>query len=50
MGVGCGVDQKHMAFAYGKNFANKPIIAAGVVIEGEPHIEYMNLGKKVRRG
>ena len=49
MGVGCGVDQKHMAFAYGKHFANKPIIACGVVIEGEPHIEYMNLGKRIRR-
>jgi predicted phosphodiesterase len=49
MGVGCGVDHKHMAFAYGKHFANKPIIACGVVVEGEPHIEYMNLGSKVRR-
>ena len=49
MGVGCGVDHKHMAFAYGKHFANKPIIACGVVIDGEPHIEYMNLGRKVRR-
>ena len=49
MGVGCGVDHKHMAFAYGKHFANKPIIACGVVVDGEPHIEYMNLGRKVRR-
>ncbi len=49
MAVGCGVDHKHMAFAYGKHFANKPIIACGVVIDGEPHVEYMNLGKKVRR-
>lgn len=49
LAVGCGVNQKHMAFAYGKNFAKKPIVACGVVIEGEPHIEYMNLGSKVRR-
>lgn len=49
MAVGCGVDHKHMAFAYGKNFANKPIIACGVVIDGEPHVEYMDLGSKVRR-
>jgi len=49
LAVGCGVNQKHMAFAYGKNFAKKPIISCGVVIEGEPHIEYMNLGSKVRR-
>ena len=49
LAVGCGVNQKHMAFAYSKNFAKKPIVACGVVIEGEPHIEYMNLGSKVRR-
>jgi predicted phosphodiesterase len=49
MGVGCGVDHVHLAFAYGKHFAKKPIIACGVVIDGEPHIEYMNLGKKIRR-
>jgi predicted phosphodiesterase len=49
MAVGCGVNQKHMAFAYGKHFAKKPIISCGVVINGEPHIEYMDLGKKVRR-
>ena len=49
MAVGCGVDHRHMAFAYGKHFAKKPIVACGVVIDGEPHVEYMNLGKKVRR-
>jgi len=49
MAVGCGVDHAHMAFAYGKHFAKKPIIACGVVIDGEPHVEYMDLGKKVRR-
>lgn len=49
MGVGCGVDHRHLAFAYGKHFAKKPIIACGVVIDGEPHIEYMNLGSKIRR-
>lgn len=49
LAVGCGVNQKHMAFAYGKNFAKKPIVSCGVVIEGVPHIEYMSLGSKVRR-
>ena len=49
LAVGCGVNHEHMAFAYGKNFAKKPIISCGVVIDGEPHIEYMNLGSKVRR-
>ena len=49
LAVGCGVNHEHMAFAYGKNFAKKPIVSCGLVIEGEPHIEYMNLGSKVRR-
>ena len=49
MAVGCGVDAKHLAFAYGKHFAKKPIIACGIVIDGEPVIEYMDLGSKVRR-
>lgn len=49
MAVGCGVDHKHLAFAYGKHFAKKPIIACGIVYEGEPIVEYMNLGRKVRR-
>ena len=49
LAVGCGVNQTHMAFAYGRNFAKKPIISCGVVIEGVPHIEYMSLGSKVRR-
>jgi predicted phosphodiesterase len=49
LAVGCGVNQKHMAFAYGKNFAKKPVISCGVVINGVPHIEYMGLGAKVRR-
>lgn len=46
MAVGCGVDNTSMAFAYGKHFKNKPIIACGVVIDGEPHVEFMNLGRK----
>lgn len=49
MAVGCGVDVKHLAFAYGKHFAKKPIIACGVVIDGEPHVEYMNRGARIRR-
>ena len=49
LAVGCGVNHEHLAFAYGKHFAKKPIVACGVVIEGEPHIEYMDLGSKVRR-
>jgi len=47
MAVGCGIDVKSMAFAYGKHFKQKPIIACGIVIDGiEPHVEYMDLGRK----
>ena len=49
MAVGCGVNHEHLAFAYGKHFAKKPIVACGVVADGTPHVEYMNLGSKVRR-
>ena len=46
MAVGCGVDAQHMAFAYGKNFKLKPIIACGLVLDGEPMVKYMDLGSK----
>lgn len=49
MAVGCGVDAKHLAFAYGRNFTRKPIIACGIVYNGEPVVEYMDLGKRIRR-
>jgi len=49
MAVGCGVNAKHMAFAYGKNFLRKPVIACGIVYHGEPVVEFMNLGKRIRR-
>jgi len=42
MQVGCGIDKTSYAMAYGKNF-RKPIISCGVVIEGNPYIEMMNL-------
>ena len=31
MNVGCGIDVKRYAFAYGKDFPRKPIISCGVV-------------------
>ena len=46
MAVGCGVDNESMAFAYGKHFMRKPILGCGVVVQGEPHIHYMELGEK----
>ena len=46
MAVGCGVDNKSMAFVYGKHFKQKPIVACGTVINGVPQVHYMNLGEE----
>lgn len=32
MGVGCGIDLKSFAFKYGENFARRPILGCGVVV------------------
>jgi predicted phosphodiesterase len=46
MAVGCGIDRKEMAFAYGKDFKHKPIVSCGVVIDGKfPIVETMDLGE-----
>jgi predicted phosphodiesterase len=34
MNVGCGIDIKSYAMAYGKNFARRPTIGCGVVLDG----------------
>ena len=44
LAVGCGVDNESMAFAYGKNFAAKPMISCGIVINKVPYLEPMDLG------
>lgn len=41
MDTGCGVDIDAAAMAYGKHFARKPILSAGVVIDGTPYHEIM---------
>lgn len=46
MAVGCGVDVASLAMVYGKHFLQKPVIACGVVIDGDPYVEYMDLGEK----
>jgi len=44
MDVGAGVDRNHMAFSYGKYHLRKPVVACGVVIDGQqPYLELMNL-------
>lgn len=35
MNVGCGIDAKLLAFAYGKHFKHKPIVGCGVIKNGE---------------
>ena len=46
LAVGCGIDVESMAFAYGKHFLQKPIIACGIVIDGKtPVCEMMDLGE-----
>ena len=42
MQLGCGVDDKAYAMAYGKNFS-KNHINCGVIIGDTPIIEYMEL-------
>jgi hypothetical protein len=33
MNVGCGCDASKLAFAYGKDFLKKPVLACGVVTD-----------------
>lgn len=48
MAVGCGIDVKSMAFAYGKHFLQKPIISCGIVLDGKhPYVEYFDGGEAV---
>jgi len=49
LAVGCGVDNKSMAFAYGRHFKKKPILGCGVVLDGLPLAIPMDLGSKIRR-
>lgn len=42
--VGCGVDNSTYAMAYGKHF-KKPIISCGVITDGNPYLELMQLNK-----
>lgn len=39
--VGCGIDRRAMAMAYGRDFARKPVLGCGVVIDGVGYFEPM---------
>ncbi|GAG89658.1 unnamed protein product, partial [marine sediment metagenome] len=43
--VGCGVDDKQMAFAYANDNKQRSIISAAVIIDGIPYVEPMPCGK-----
>ncbi len=43
--TGCGIDDKAMAFAYGKHNKQRSILSAAVIIDGVPYIEPMKCGK-----
>lgn len=44
MDVGCGIDIDAFQFAYGKHIKKRPILAAGVVLDGVPYHEIMPCG------
>lgn len=48
MNVGCLIDTKAYAFAYGKSMVEKPIISCGVVLDGLPAVVPMVLNSKGR--
>ncbi len=41
MSTGCGVDIEHPAMRYGKNLVSKPVLGAGVILDGQPIHEAM---------
>ncbi len=49
MNAGCIIDPDALAFAYAKNFPNRPTLGLGVVIDGIPYFEPMPLGTKIKR-
>ena len=48
MDVGCGIDVTAWQFAYGKHMARRPILAAGVVLDGTPQHFIMPCGRGER--
>lgn len=45
MDVGCLIDDKKMAFSYGRHMKQRSVLGAGVVIDGIPYLEPMLMGK-----
>jgi len=45
MDVGCGIDDRKYAFAYGKHVKKRSVLACGVVINGHPYHEMFPMGQ-----
>lgn len=45
MNLGCGVDDKHVAFRYGENLKIRSVLGAGVVLDGTPYHHIMQIGR-----
>lgn len=43
MNVGSGIDREHPAMKYGSAYLKKPILSCGVVIDGHPYLELLDL-------
>ena len=43
--TGCGIDDRQMAFAYGRHNKQRSVLSAAVVIDGIPYVEPMPCGK-----
>ena len=41
MSVGCGIDRRSYAFAYGKDFKKKPILGAGVILDKGRYAQFI---------
>lgn len=48
MDAGCGIDDKAMAFAYGRHFISRSMLGSGIVLNGIPYHEIMPIGKGER--
>jgi len=48
MDIGCGIDVEQFQFAYSQHVKKRPILSAGVVLDGIPYHEIMPMGPKER--
>ncbi len=49
LSVGCGIDPNHPAMRYGTKWLKRPMLGCGVVIDGLPYFEPMDLGGRYKR-